>query len=116
MDKRYEEAAKTFDGVTKLEPGFIDAIRFKGRSLGALNRHKAAVFYFNKVLESSSDDIVVLFLKANSLIALEDHDGATQCYDQILKLQPKNEVALKKRNEAQKRIRDKFSVPKRFRR
>jgi len=115
MDKKYEEAAKTFDEVTKLEPGFIDAVRFKGRSLGALNRHQAAVFYFNKVLESSHDDIVVLFLKANSLISLGDSKGAIACYDQILKLQPKNEVAHKKRKEIQKNpIRSKFDVARRL--
>jgi hypothetical protein len=114
MDKKYEDAAKTFDKVTKLEPGFIDAIRFKGRSLAALNRHQAAVFYFNKVLESSTDDIVVLFLKANSLLSLDDSVGAVACYDQILKLQSENEVALKKRNEVQKNIsRRRFRLPKR---
>ncbi|HUU88502.1 MAG TPA: caspase family protein [Candidatus Glassbacteria bacterium] len=116
MDKKYEEAARTFDEVTALEPEFIDAVRFKGRSLGALNRHKAAVFYFNKVLESSHDDIVVLFLKANSLASLEDPQEAIACYDQILKLQPENEVALKKRNEIQKnKSRSRFGVRRRFR-
>ena len=115
MDKKYEDAAKTFDKVTELQPGFIDAIRFKGRSLAALNRHKPAVFYFNKVLESSADDIVVLFLKANSLIALKNPTGASECYDQILKLQPENEVALKKRKEIQQNIsRGRFTMPKRF--
>jgi len=113
---KYEEAAKKFDEVITLEPGFIDAIRFKGRSLGALNRHKAAVFYFNQVLESSHDDVVVLFLKANSLVSLEDPEGAIACYDQILKLQPENEVAHKKRKEIQKNTtRSRFNVARRLR-
>jgi len=116
MDKKYEDAAKTFDEVIILKPGFIDAIRFKGRSLGALNRHKAAVFYFDKVLETSHGDIVVLFLKAGSLISLEDPHGAITCYDQILKLQPENKVALKKRSEIKKNTsRSRFGVPRRFR-
>jgi len=116
MDKKYEEATKKFDEVITLEPGFIDAIRFKGRSLGALNRHKAAVFYFNQVLESSHDDMVVLFLKANSLVSLEDPEGAIACYDQILKLQPENEVAHKKRKEIQKNTtRSRFNVARRLR-
>jgi len=116
MDKKYEDAAKTFDKVTELQPGFIDAIRFKGRSLAALNRHQAAVFYFNKVLESSSEDIVVLFLKANSLLSLDDPAGAVANYDQILKVQPENEVARNKRNEIQKNTsRRRIGMPKRFR-
>ena len=116
MDKKYEDAAKTFDKVVTLEPGFIDAIRFKGRSLAALNRHQAAVFYFNKVLQSSSDDIVVLFLKANSLLSLGDNGGAVTCYDQILKIQPENDGALKKRDEIlDDTSGSRFGLRKRFR-
>jgi tetratricopeptide (TPR) repeat protein len=117
MDKKYEEAAKAFDEVIKLEPGFIDATRFKGRSLAALDRHKAAIFYFNKVLESTSDDIVVLFLKANSLVSVDDPVGAISCYNKILKIQPENEIALKKRTEIQRNLnRDKFKISSLFRR
>jgi len=46
MDKKYEGAAKVFDQVYQLDSSFIDAVRFKGRSLAALNRHQAALYYF----------------------------------------------------------------------
>lgn len=102
MDKRFEDAAKVFDQVTKLDSTFVDAIRFKGRSLASLNRHKAAIFYFDQALQSSPNDIVVLFLKAHSLFALGDVDGSVECYDKILVLQPENIVAIKKRDEIKK--------------
>ena len=116
MDKKFEDAAKVFDQVTKLDPKFIDAIRFKGRALSSLNRHKAALFYFDQVLQTTSDDIVVLFLKAHSLFALDNVDESIECYDKILALQPENKVALKKRNEIKQNLsKSRFGIS-RFRR
>jgi len=99
MDTKYEDAAALFDEIHQLDPSHIDAIRFKGRSLAALNRHKAALFYFEQVLKNSPQDIVILFLKASSLIALDMPSEALECYDEILRLKPGNKVALEKRDE-----------------
>ena len=116
MDKKFEDAAKTFDQVTKLDPTFIDAIRFKGRALASLSRHQAAIFYFDQVLLSTSEDVVVLFLKAHSLFALDKIDESIECYDKILVLQPENKVALKKRNEIKQKVsKSRFGI-NRFRR
>ena len=97
MDKKYEDAAKIFDRVYKIDSNFIDAIRFKGRSLAAINRHKAALYYFDIVLNTNPKDIVVLFLTASSLLALEQTFEALECYDKILKLQPGNSMAAEKK-------------------
>jgi len=101
MDKKYEDAAKIFDRIYQMDPNFIDAVRFKGRSLAALNRHQAAVYYFDHVLNSNPNDIVVLFLMANSLLALNRPSEALECYEKIIRIQPENRVAAEKKASLQ---------------
>jgi len=102
MDKKYEDAAALFDKLYKLDPNFTDAIRFKGRSLAALNRHKAALYYFEQVLNTASNDMVILFLKASSLIALNMPSEALVCYEKILRIQPENFAAAERKESLQK--------------
>ena len=99
--KKYEDAALLFDKVYQLDSKFIDALRFKGRSLAALNRHKAALYYFELVLKTNPNDIVILFLKASSLVALNMLTEALTNYEQILRIQPKNSVAAEKKKALQ---------------
>ncbi|EGG42061.1 caspase domain-containing uncharacterized protein [Candidatus Nitrosarchaeum limnium SFB1] len=108
MDNKFEDAAQSFDKVTKLNPDFVDAIRFKGRSLAALNRHKAAIFYFDKALQKIPNDIIVLFLKANSHFMLNEFENSIDCYDNILKIQPNNKVAIQKLNDLKKNTKGRF--------
>ena len=97
MDKKFEDAAKIFDQIYELDSNFIDAVRFKGRSLAAMNRHKAALYYLDRVLNTNPNDIVVLFLKASSLLAQKRPHEAIECYDKIIRIQPENRVATEKK-------------------
>lgn len=102
MNKDFEKATKIFDQIYRYDSKRIDALKFKGRSLAALNRHQPAVYYFNQVLSSDPNDVVVLFLKAHSLVQQNNVSEAIRCYDQILQLEPNNQMAKKQKSDLQR--------------
>jgi tetratricopeptide (TPR) repeat protein len=92
--KKYTEALKL--GLDYLEkvPYNHDALFTIGGIYYLKNRHRTALSYFDRCLETGDSDVEVLLLKAYSHQKLQENPIALECCKKIQNLDPKNKSVL----------------------
>jgi tetratricopeptide (TPR) repeat protein/ribonuclease BN (tRNA processing enzyme) len=93
LNKKYEDAAKHFDEVTKLDFLHFKAWRYEGFALDELGRHEEAIICYDKALEIRPDDESSWYNKGNALEDLGRYEEAIICYDRALEIKPDHELA-----------------------
>jgi tetratricopeptide (TPR) repeat protein len=88
--KKYPEALKL--GLDYLEkvPYNHDALFTIGGIYYLKNKHRAAISFFDRALETGDSDVEVLLLKAYSHQKLQENSIAIDCCEKIQDLDPKN--------------------------
>ena len=88
--KKYPEALKL--GLDYLEkvPYNHDALFTIGGIYYLKNKHRTAISFFDRALETGDSDVEVLLLKAYSHQKLQENSIAIDCCEKIQDLDPKN--------------------------
>ena len=88
--KKYPEALKL--GLDYLEkvPYNHDALFTIGGIYYLKNKHRSAISFFDRALETGDSDVEVLLLKAYSHQKLQENKIAIDCCEKIQDLDPKN--------------------------
>jgi len=88
--KKYPEALKL--GLDYLEkvPYNHDALFTIGGIYYLKNKHRSAISFFDRALETGDSDVEVLLLKAYSHQKLQENKIAIDCCEKIQGLDPKN--------------------------
>lgn len=101
----YEEALYYFDRILEVDPLSHEAVNGKAYMLDILGKVEEALEYINNYLERNSLDTYIWILKGDLLhIHHNDYEGALECFNQAITIDPKNEEAWIKKAYALKEI------------
>ncbi len=89
-EKKYAEALKSGRDYLHKIPDNHDVLFTVGGIYYLQNKHKTAIYYFEKALEIGTYDVDVLLLKAYSHQKLGENKRAIQCCEKIREIDPKN--------------------------
>ena len=81
-----------------LDPGNVQALINKGRSLSQLHRFEEAISDYDKALKIDPQNIDVLINKGLSLYNLGKNTDAITYFDKVLTIDPSNTFALNLKN------------------
>jgi tetratricopeptide (TPR) repeat protein len=99
----HEEAVHYLNKILAVDPGNDGSVEVKANALEILGNIEEALECLSDYLESDSSAIYLWILKGDLLdVHYRDYRGAIDCYDQALKVDPKNEEAWAKKAYALK--------------
>jgi tetratricopeptide (TPR) repeat protein len=101
----HKEAVYFFNKILAVDPGNDRAVEGKANALEILGSIEEALECLRDYLESDSSAIYLWILKGDLLyVHHKDHRRAVDCYDQALRVNPKNEEAWTKKAYALKQM------------
>ncbi len=103
LQDRDEEALYYLDEILAVDPVNQWAVGAKANTLGTLGKAKEALECIDSYLERNSTDVYIRILKGDLLdVHYKDYEGARDCYDQALNIDPESEEAWVKKAYALK--------------
>ena len=85
---RYNEAAKCYEKVTKLEPYRLEGLEFYSTCLWHLKKQEALTFLSNYCLERTRDLPEAMLVAGNCYSLQKEHDIAINYFNYAIKLDP----------------------------
>jgi tetratricopeptide (TPR) repeat protein len=107
-----EEALTCYNKALEIDPKCVNALGNKGTALLELGHYDDAVYYINEARDINPNSILFIkdnaihtaFQKAESLMQQQRYSEAISCYDQVLKIDPKEIAALSNKSIALERL------------
>ena len=101
----YEEALYYFDRILEVDPLNHRAVDGKANMLDILGRVEEALECIDSYLEVNSSDVYIWILKGDLLyVHHSDYEGALDCFNRALNIDPNNEEAWVKKAYALKEV------------
>jgi len=100
--KAYTLAEKYFQETLKIDPGYIFALQWLGRTYTAMGRVDEAVKTLEKAVKLSPKFLKLYFDLAEAYKLSFDYKKALNAYNKVIELAPESPLAIKAEKEAEK--------------
>jgi tetratricopeptide (TPR) repeat protein/S1-C subfamily serine protease len=105
FQKQHKEAVAAFSGAIAIDPQFIQAWHYQGRSFERLKQYEEALFSYQKAIELDPESLVFFSEQGDIFRELKRYQKAINSYSRAIQIKPKHPWAYNNRGDVYRSLR-----------